>query len=46
MKPKYWVRSISDGNLSGPMNLRCEVSGTEIAGWVDGKEILRITDHA
>jgi ADP-ribosylglycohydrolase len=29
-----------------PYAITCQVSGAEIAGWVDGKEILRITDHA
>ena len=29
-----------------PYAITCQVSGPEIAGSVDGKEILRITDHA
>jgi ADP-ribosylglycohydrolase len=29
-----------------PYAITCQVFGAEIAGWVDGEEILRITDHA
>ena len=27
-----------------PYEITCQVSGAEITGWVDGKEILRIAD--
>jgi hypothetical protein len=30
--------------LERPYEITLEVSGTEIAGWVDGKEILRIAE--
>jgi hypothetical protein len=29
-----------------PYEITCQVSGTEIIGWVDGKEILRIADQS
>jgi hypothetical protein len=32
--------------LERPYEFRLEVCGPEIAGWIDGKEILRIVDPA
>jgi ADP-ribosylglycohydrolase len=41
------VREVDFGwEFERPYAITCQVSGAEIAGWVDGKEILRITDHA